>query len=244
MCMTKIKNYLLGYEDMYIMQDNEMFNFSLDSVLLPNFVTLNKKIDKVMDIGCGNAPIPLILSTLTSAKIYGVEIQEKAYELAKESVEINNLTNNIEIINADINEFYKNIESDSFDVITCNPPYFKVNENSNFNISEYKTIARHEIMLDLERLFKIAKKLLKNNGNIAIVHRPERLSDIILEMKKNNIEPKRIQFVHPKKNADANILLIEGTKNGKPGIKILPPLFSHNEDGEYTDEIKKYFEKR
>ena len=101
--MTKIKNYLLGYEDMYIMQDNEMFNFSLDSVLLPNFVTLNKKIDKVMDIGCGNAPIPLILSTLTSAKIYGVEIQEKAYELAKESVEINNLTNNIEIINADIN---------------------------------------------------------------------------------------------------------------------------------------------
>jgi tRNA1(Val) A37 N6-methylase TrmN6 len=242
--MTKIKNYLLGYEDMYIMQDNEMFNFSLDSVLLPNFVTLNKKIDKVMDIGCGNAPIPLILSTLTSAKIYGVEIQEKAYELAKESVEINNLTNNIEIINADINEFYKNIESDSFDVITCNPPYFKVNENSNFNISEYKTIARHEIMLDLERLFKIAKKLLKNNGNIAIVHRPERLSDIILEMKKNNIEPKRIQFVHPKKNADANILLIEGTKNGKPGIKILPPLFSHNEDGEYTDEIKKYFEKR
>lgn len=244
MCMTKIKNYLLGYEDMYIMQDNEMFNFSLDSVLLPNFVTLNKKIDKVMDIGCGNAPIPLILSTLTSAKIYGVEIQEKAYELAKESVEINNLTNNIEIINADINEFYKNIESDSFDVITCNPPYFKVNENSNFNISEYKTIARHEIMLDLEKLFKIAKKLLKNNGNIAIVHRPERLSDIILEMKKNNIEPKRIQFVHPKKNADANILLIEGTKNGKPGIKILPPLFSHNEDGEYTDEIKKYFEKR
>ena len=244
MCMTKIKYYLLGFEDMYIMQDNEMFNFSLDSVLLPNFVTLNKKIDKVMDIGCGNAPIPLILSTLTSAKIYGVEIQEKAYELAKESVEINNLTNNIEIINADINEFYKNIESDSFDVITCNPPYFKVNENSNFNISEYKTIARHEIMLDLERLFKIAKKLLKNNGNIAIVHRPERLSDIILEMKKNNIEPKRIQFVHPKKNADANILLIEGTKNGKPGIKILPPLFSHNEDGEYTDEIKKYFEKR
>ena len=207
--MTKIKNYLLGYEDMYIMQDNEMFNFSLDSVLLPNFVTLNKKIDKIMDIGCGNAPIPLILSTLTSAKIYGVEIQDKVYELAKESVEINNLSDRIEIVNEDINEYYKNIESDSFDVITCNPPYFKVNENSNFNMSEYKTIARHEIMLDLERLFKIAKKLLKNNGNIAIVHRPERLSDIILSMKKNNIEPKRIQFVHPKKDADANILLIE-----------------------------------
>lgn len=229
---------------MYIMQDNEMFNFSLDSVLLPNFVTLNKKITKIMDIGCGNAPIPLILSTLTSAKIYGVEIQKNSFDLAKESVEINGLSDRIEIINEDINEYYKNIESDSFDVITCNPPYFKVNENSNFNLSEYKTIARHEIMLDLERLFKIAKKLLKNNGNIAIVHRPERLIDIIEEMRKNNIEPKRIQFVYPKKDSNANILLVEGTKNGKPGIKILPPLYSHDKNGEYTEEIKKYFEKR
>lgn len=242
--MTKIKNYLLGYEDMYIMQDTEMFNFSLDSVLLPNFVTLNKKINKVMDIGCGNAPIPLILSTLTTADIIGVEIQKESFDLAMESVKINNLENRIKIINDDINELYKSLESDSIDVITCNPPYFKVTENSNFNESSYKTIARHEVMLDLPRLFKIAKKLLKNNGNIAIVHRPERLIDIIEEMRKNNIEPKRIQFVHPKKDAEANILLVEGTKNGKPGIKILPPIYSHKDDGNYTDEISKYFEKR
>lgn len=242
--MTKIKNYLLGYEDMYIMQDTEMFNFSLDSVLLPNFVTLNKKINKVMDIGCGNAPIPLILSTLTTADIIGVEIQKESFDLAMESVKINNLENRIKIINDDINELYKSLESDSIDVITCNPPYFKVTENSNFNESSYKTIARHEVMLDLPRLFKIAKKLLKNNGNIAIVHRPERLIDIIEEMRKNNIEPKRIQFVHPKRDAEANILLVEGTKNGKPGIKILPPIYSHKDDGNYTDEISKYFEKR
>jgi tRNA1(Val) A37 N6-methylase TrmN6 len=242
--MTKIKNYLLGYEDMYIMQDTEMFNFSLDSVLLPNFVTLNKKINKIMDIGCGNAPIPLILSTLTTADIIGVEIQKESFDLAIESVKINNLENRIKIINEDINELYKSLESDSIDVITCNPPYFKVTENSNFNDSSYKTIARHEVMLDLPRLFKIAKKLLKNNGNIAVVHRPERLIDIIEEMKKNNIEPKRIQFIHPKKDAEANILLVEGTKNGKPGVKILPPLYSHKDDGNYTDEISKYFEKR
>lgn len=242
--MTKIKNYLLGYEDMYIMQDTEMFNFSLDSVLLPNFVTLNKKINKIMDIGCGNAPIPLILSTLTTADIIGVEIQKESFDLAIESVKINNLENRIKIINEDINELYKSLESDSIDVITCNPPYFKVTENSNFNDSSYKTIARHEVMLDLPRLFKIAKKLLKNNGNIAIVHRPERLIDIIEEMKKNNIEPKRIQFIHPKKDVEANILLVEGTKNGKPGVKILPPLYSHKDDGNYTDEISKYFEKR
>ena len=129
--MTKIKNYLLGYEDMYIMQDTEMFNFSLDSVLLPNFVTLNKKINKVMDIGCGNAPIPLILSTLTTADIIGVEIQKESFDLAMESVKINNLENRIKIINDDINELYKSLESDSIDVITCNPPYFKVTENSN-----------------------------------------------------------------------------------------------------------------
>ena len=242
--MTKVKNYLLNYDNMYIIQDTDMFNFSLDSVLLPNFVTINKKTKKILDIGSGNAPIPLILSTLTDAQIMAVEIQKDVYELGKESIKINKLENRIDFINADINELYKEIDTETFDVITCNPPYFKVNESSNLNDSEYKTIARHEIKLDLERLFKIAKKLLKNKGNIAIVHRPERLSDIVSEMKKNNIEPKRIQFVYPSINSEANILLIEGTKNGNPGVKILPPLISHKQNGEYTEQVKQFFEKR
>ena len=229
---------------MYIIQDTDMFNFSLDSVLLPNFVTINKKTKKILDIGSGNAPIPLILSTLTDAQIMAVEIQKDVYELGKESIKINKLENRIDFINADINELYKEIDTETFDVITCNPPYFKVNESSNLNDSEYKTIARHEIKLDLEKLFKIAKKLLKNKGNIAIVHRPERLSDIVSEMKKNNIEPKRIQFVYPSINSEANILLIEGTKNGNPGVKILPPLISHKQNGEYTEQVKQFFEKR
>lgn len=242
--MTKVKNYLLNYDNMYIIQDTDMFNFSLDSVLLPNFVTINKKTKKILDIGSGNAPIPLILSTLTDAQIMAVEIQKDVYELGKESIKINKLENIIDFINADINELYKEIDTETFDVITCNPPYFKVNESSNLNDSEYKTIARHEIKLDLEKLFKIAKKLLKNKGNIAIVHRPERLSDIVSEMKKNNIEPKRIQFVYPSINSEANILLIEGTKNGNPGVKILPPLISHKQNGEYTEQVKQFFEKR
>ena len=242
--MTKVKNYLLNYDNMYIIQDTDMFNFSLDSVLLPNFVTINKKTQKILDIGSGNAPIPLILSTLTDAQIMAVEIQKDVYELGKESIKINKLENRIDFINADINELYKEIDTETFDVITCNPPYFKVNESSNLNDSEYKTIARHEIKLDLEKLFKIAKKLLKNKGNIAIVHRPERLSDIVSEMKKNNIEPKRIQFVYPSINSEANILLIEGTKNGNPGVKILPPLISHKQNGEYTEQVKQFFEKR
>ena len=242
--MTKVKNYLLNYDNMYIIQDTDMFNFSLDSVLLPNFVTINKKTKKILDIGSGNAPIPLILSTLTDAQIMAVEIQKDVYELGKESIKINKLENRIDFINADINELYKEIDTETFDIITCNPPYFKVNESSNLNDSEYKTIARHEIKLDLEKLFKIAKKLLKNKGNIAIVHRPERLSDIVSKMKKNNIEPKRIQFVYPSINSEANILLIEGTKNGNPGVKILPPLISHKQNGEYTEQVKQFFEKR
>ena len=237
----KVTNYLLGYENMKIIQDNEMFNFSLDSVLLPNFVTINKNVKKILDIGCGNAPIPLILSTKTNAQITGVEIQKEVSELAKESVKINNLENQITIINEDINNYKNKASSDTFDIITCNPPYFPLKKDSKLNESNYKTIARHEITLDLDKIFSVAKKLLKNQGVIALVHRPERLVDIIVVMKQNNIEPKKIRLVYPKKGKEANILLIEGTKNGNPGLKILSPLYSHNENGEYTEEIKKYF---
>ena len=238
----EVINYLLGFKDYYIVQDTQMFSFSLDSVLLPNFVTINKNVKKILDIGCGNAPIPLILSTKTKAEIIGVEIQKEVYELAKKSVAINNLDNQIKIINQDINEIYNNFLPDSFDIITCNPPFFKVKKDSNLNKSDYKTIARHEVTLKLDDIFKIARKLLKNDGYIAIVHRPERLLDIITTMKKYNIQPKKIQFVYPKTNMDANILLVEGTKNGKEGLKVLPPIYTHLENGEYTDKIKKYFE--
>lgn len=238
----EVINYLLGFKDYYIVQNTQMFNFSLDSVLLPHFVTINKSVNKILDIGCGNAPIPLILSTKTKAKIIGVEIQKEVYDLAKKSININKLDNQIDIINADINDIYSQFETESFDVITCNPPFFKINKQSNLNKSDYKTIARHEIKLNLDDIFKIGKKLLKNNGYIAIVHRPERLLEIITTMRKYNIEPKRIQFIYPKTNMDANILLVEGTKNGKEGIKILPPIYTHLDNGEYTNQIKKYFE--
>ena len=237
----EVINYLLGFKDYYIVQNTQMFNFSLDSVLLPNFVTINKNVSKILDIGCGNAPIPLILSTKTKAKIIGVEIQKEVFELAKKTVNINNLNEQIEIINADINDIYNQFLPDSFDIITCNPPFFKVKENSHLNKNDYKTIARHEVKLNLDDIFKIARKLLKNNGYIAIVHRPERLLDIIVTMRKYNIEPKRIQFIYPKTNIEANILLVEGTKNGKEGLKILPPIYTHLENGEYTEQIKKYF---
>ena len=155
----EVINYLLGFKDYYIVQDTQMFSFSLDSVLLPNFVTINKNVKKILDIGCGNAPIPLILSTKTKAEIIGVEIQKEVYELAKKTVAINNLDNQIKIINQDINEIYNDFLPDSFDIITCNPPFFKVKKDSNLNKSDYKTIARHEVTLKLDDIFKIASRV-------------------------------------------------------------------------------------
>lgn len=238
----KVTNYLLGYKDLYIVQDSEMFNFSLDSVLLPNFITIPKHTKRILDIGCGNAPIPLILSTKTESKIIGVEIQKDVYSLAKESIDINKKEEQIEIINADIKEIEKKWDSCSFQIITCNPPFFKYSKSSNINKNDYKTIARHEVYLNLEELLRITSRLLDNNGVFGMVHRPERLLEILETMKKYNIEPKRIQFVYPKKDEEANILLVEGRKNGKPGLKVCNPLYSHKDNGEYTEQIKKFFQ--
>lgn len=242
--MMDVVNDLLGYKNLKIVQNNQMFSFSLDSVLLPNFVTINKNVKNILDIGCGNAPIPIILSTLTSAKIKGVEIQKDVALLAKKSIELNNLNDQIEIINDDINEIAKTIPTESFDIITCNPPYFKVIKNSNLNQSDYKTIARHEVTLNIEVLCKISKKLLKNKGLLALVHRPERLLEILETLKRNNLEPKKIQFIYPKINSEANMLLIEAKKNGNSGLKVLEPIFVHENNGEYTKQVRKFFENR
>lgn len=236
-----VLNDLLEYKNYKIYQDTEMFCFSLDSVLLANFVTLNKSVKKILDIGCGNAPIPLILTTKTKANIIGVEIQKEVYSLALNSVKYNKCDKQIKLINEDINELVKKCESDTFDVITCNPPYFKVNEYTKQNLSKYKKIARHENKLNLEQIFSIAKKLLKNKGIIAIVNRTDRLIEIINCMKKNNIEPKKIQFIYPKEGEISNMVLVEGSKNGNSGLKVLKPLIIHNIDGSYKEEIKELF---
>lgn len=238
----QVINDLLGYDKLKIYQDTDMFNFSLDSVLLPNFITLNKNVENILDIGTGNAPIPLILSSKTKAKITGIEIQKEVFELAKKSVELNNLQEQIKILHGDINILKEKLPINHFDIITCNPPFFEVKKDSKLNKSDYKTIARHEITLNINQICNIAKRLLKNNGILGIVHRPERLTDILIAMRENNIEPKKIRFVHPKEKENANIVLVEGVLNGNKGIKILPTLISHQKNGDYTEEIKHYFE--
>ncbi len=236
----EVLNDLLGYKNLKIYQNSKWFSFSLDSVLLANFVNVNNKM-KIIDFCTGNAPIPLFLSTKTKSKIIGVEIQKEVYDLATKSVNLNRLNKQIEIINMDINDIYKKYDTDEFDLITCNPPYFKLSEKSNINSNIIKAKARHEISLNLDDIFKISKKLLKNNGKIAIVHRSERLIDVITLMRKYNIEPKRLMFIYPNNFSKSNLFLIEGSKNGKPGLVIEKNLIVHNEDGSYTKEVLKIF---
>ena len=157
----KVVNDLVGYSNLKVMQDPKWFSFSLDSVLLPRFVTIRKNTTNVLDIGTGNAPIPLILSTRTLAHIYGFEIQKDIYELAKETVQLNGLDSQISIINDDINNIGQYFKSGFFDVVVSNPPYFKINEKSKKNVDIHKMIARHEISLDLDTLVRISSLYLK-----------------------------------------------------------------------------------
>lgn len=236
----EVINDLLNYGNLKIVQNTDWFSFSLDSVLLANFVKINNKM-KIIDFCSGNAPIPLFLSTKTKSKIIGVELQKEVFALAQKSININNLENQIEMLNMDVKNISNIYETDMFDLITCNPPYFKVDEQSNTNLNDIKAIARHELTLNLNEIFKIAKKILKNNGRIAMVHRTDRLMDIICAMKNNNIEPKRLQIIYPFENSKSNMILIEGSKNGKVGLEIEKSIIVHNIDGSYKDEILDIF---
>jgi len=238
----EVLNDLVGFKNLKIYQNTEWFSFSLDSILLPNFVTLRKNIKNIIDLGTGNAPIPLVLSTKTDAKIVGVELQNDVYELAKKSVEINNLEGKIELLNIDMLDLKNMYESDTFDVVVSNPPYFKINQDSNLNEDIHKIIARHEKCVTLEQIVKLAKYLLKNNGVFAMVHRTDRLIEIINTLNNNNMEVKKLRFIYSKRDSESNMILIEAVKNGNIGLKILPPLYVHNDDGSYTDEVLKMFE--
>ena len=234
----EVVNDILGYKNRKIFQNTDYFSFSLDSVLLANFATIRIRDKKIVDLGCGNGVIPLIMSLRTDKKILGVELQEKLFALAQKSVSFNNLDDRIQLINQNMKDFANNIENiNQFDLVVCNPPYFKVNDKKNFfNESREKLIARHEVEINLEELFTCAKKILANDGNFAMVHRPERMLEILELYRKNGIEPKRIRFVYEKINKDCNLILIEGQKNGKVGLKIEKPLLLYKDDDSYSDE--------
>ena len=236
-----VKNNLLNFKDAYIYQDTDYFKFSLDSLLLANFVTINLRDKNILDVATGNAPIPMLLSFRTKANIYGVEIQKSVFDLGFKSIIENKMDKQITIINDDAKNVINWFGDDYFDVITCNPPYFDTNNSLFENVNSVKAIARHEKLLNLDDIFTISKRVLKTNGRLAMVHRTERLTQILDIASKYGFMAKKIRFIYPKENTESNLILIDGKKNGNPGLKILPPLVVHNNDGSYTEEVLKMF---
>lgn len=229
---------VLGYDNLKIFQNSEYFAFSLDSVILANYCTIRMRDKKILDFCTGNGIIPLILSRRTDKHITAVEIQENLFSLAQKSVEYNKLENQIDIINQDIKDFSRNNIS-KYDLVLCNPPYFKKNEKSSLNKSYEKMIARHEIMINFNEVCDCAKKVLKDNGNLCIVHRTERLIEILETLKKYNFEPKRIKFIYERIDKESTLVLIEAQKLGKVGLKVEKPLIMYDLTGNISEEYDK-----
>jgi len=223
--MSKVLNDLFDY-GLYIYQDGDKFKFSLDSILLAEFVELGSTINQIVDFCSGNAPVPMILSTKCDANITGIEIQENIYNLGKESIEYNKLGNKIKLINDNLTNVKNYFPDESVDVVTCNPPYFKyLGNNSLINEDKEKAIARHEITMNLDSMIKAAKYVLKNKGVFYLVHRCDRLEEIINCLGNNGFNVKKLQFIYSNINKEAIMVLIKAVKNGNSGsLKIMPPI--------------------
>ena len=234
----------LEFKNLKIIQNKDGFCFGIDSILLTDFAKNIKQNSKVIDLGTGTGIIPILLYGKTkNTKFVGVEIQPEVAEMADRSVKLNLLENNIEILNTNILELSKIYNRGSFDVVTTNPPYKKINTGV-INENNKKLISRHEITASLEDFIRTASFLLKDLGEFYMVHRPDRLVDIFYEMRKNKIEPKKIKFIYPNKNKKTNLVLIKGIKNGKQFLEFENNLYVYNEDGNYTNEKKKKIDKK
>jgi len=223
-------NDLLNY-DLKIVQDNNFFKFSIDSVMLAEFVKIDFKDKKLLDLCTGNAPLPIILSKY-NLEITGIELQKSVYKLAKKSIKLNEI-NNVNMINDCIKKSDNYFPGNNFDIITCNPPYFKIGESSIINEQKEKAIARHEIKIKLEEIIQIAYNNLRNSGKFYLVHRTNRLIEIINLLSKNQFGIKRMQMVYYDKNSECSMILIEAKKNNKNDIKIMEPLFIKDFGGTY-----------
>lgn len=215
----------------------------MDSVLLSDFAKEIKSNARVLDLGTGTGIISILLCKKTNLKeIIGVEIQEEVYEMAKKTAQLNQLENKFKVINEDIKNLDKKFLAHSFDAIVTNPPY-KKNNTGLKNENKIKQISRHEIMCNIEDIARISSYLLNSNCSIYMVHRPDRLVDIIEALRKYKLEPKNIRFIYPKIKKEPNLVLIKATKFARPFLKIEKPLIVYNEDGTYTDEILKIYNK-
>lgn len=233
----------LQYKNLKIIQNTTGFCFGIDSVILANFAKNIKNSANVVDLGTGTGIIGLLLCGKTNLnKVIGVEIQEDVAEMAQRTIKLNKLEEKFVIKNADINEILskKILEKNKYDVVVMNPPYKEVGTGIT-NIDEKKLISRHEIKATLSDFLKVSSSLLKDKGELYMVHKVERTVDIIQKMRDNKLEPKEIQIVYPYKNSNATLILIKAIKNGKKFAKILEPLYIYDGQGNYTDQLKCFF---
>lgn len=227
--------------DVKIIQNKEVFSYSIDSVLLSRFPQLPSK-GVIVDLCSGNGAVALFASTRTKAKIVAIELQELLADMANRSVQLNGLEEQITVIRDDLKNLLDHQARSSVDIILCNPPYFKPSTNAKKNQSEHYLLARHEITTNLDEICQISQQVLKSNGRLAMVHRPDRFFDILDTLRRYNLAPKRLQFIYPKTDKEANMLLIEAIKDGSmDGFKILPPLVIHKDNGDYTDVIREIY---
>ena len=229
---------------MQIIQNEKGFCFGIDSVLLSDFAKNIKRGSKVLDLGTGTGIIPILLCGKTELKeVIGVEIQKEVSNMAKRSSILNNLQDRFKVINENIlglNNLYK---KQTFDVIVTNPPY-KRKSTGIVNEEEKKIISRHETTANLEDFIKISRDLLKDKGEFYMVHRPERLVDILSLLRYYKIEPKEIRFVYSNINKQPKLILIKGIKNAKPFLKVNKNLYIYDENGNYTKEILEIYNKK
>lgn len=233
----------LQYKGLKIIQNTKGFCFGIDSVILSDFAKNIKKGSQVVDLGTGTGIIGLLLCKKTELKeIVGVEIQKEVAEMANRSIKLNKLEDKFKILNTDINKIFEDklLEKNKFDVVVMNPPY-KEKGTGKINEVDSKIISRHEVKATLSDFIKVASNLLKDKGEIYIVHKPERMPDIIQKMRENKIEPKEIKTVYSNKKTEASLILIKGIKGANKFFKILEPLYIYEENGEYTKEIKEIY---
>ncbi len=217
-----------------IIQNTDYFCFGIDSVLLANFVSSNSSKNVVVDLCSGTGVISVILTQKKKLhKIYAVELQDEMYNLLKRNIKLNNLEDCIYPFKANIKDYYLDKK---VDIVVCNPPYKEIGTGIK-NENTVKYIARHEKECTLEDVFKCSSKILKQKGKLYLVHKPQRLVDLISLARKYNLEAKNIRFVYPKFNSSASIVLVEYVFYGGNEINVLPPLIEYDEFGNYTEEI-------
>jgi len=223
-----------------LIQNTESFCFGVDAVLLADFADI-KENARVIDLGTGTGIIPILLAGKTSAKeIIGIEIQKEMAAMAKRSVALNSLEERVIIHEADIKECVALLGKSEFDVVVSNPPYMN-SGGGIVNPKSTKAVSRHEILCTLEDVIVAAAGLLKPAGQLAMVHRPDRIVDILCLMRQYKLEPKYLRFIHPYPGKKPNLILVKCIKNAKAQLKMLPPLYVFNNDGKYSEEIDKIY---